>query len=189
MDRNDQQAIESLFSKLALVEQQSGQRDAESDRFIQQRINQHPGAPYYMAQTIVVQEQALEAAQRRIEELEYQASQGQQRGGFFSSMFGNSTAPRSTSPQPAAYGRPAPASPWGNQQQGYGQQTAQQRSGGGFLAGAAQTAMGVAGGVLLGNAIAGMFTGDEAQAAEPDATAPNDEAPADDMDLGGDEDI
>lgn len=41
--------------------------------------------------------------------------------------------------------------------------------GGGFLAGAAQTAMGVAGGVLLGNAIAGMFGGDEAKAAEAPA--------------------
>ncbi|TIU14597.1 MAG: DUF2076 domain-containing protein, partial [Mesorhizobium sp.] len=53
-----------------------------------------------------------------------------------------------------------------------------QRAGGGFLAGAAQTAMGVAGGVLLGNAIAGMFGGSEAQATEPAASLP-DEAAAD----------
>ena len=39
--------------------------------------------------------------------------------------------------------------------------------GGGFLAGAAQTAVGVAGGVLLGNAIAGMFAG-PAEAGEPE---------------------
>ncbi len=78
MDRNDQQAIDGLFSKLAHVEQQSGQRDAASDRFIQERVSQQPSAPYYMAQTIVVQEQALDAAQRRIEELEYQASHAQQ---------------------------------------------------------------------------------------------------------------
>jgi hypothetical protein len=44
---------------------------------------------------------------------------------------------------------------------------AQQRGGGGFLAGAAQTALGVTGGVLLGNAIAGMLGGSEAKAAEP----------------------
>jgi hypothetical protein len=36
---------------------------------------------------------------------------------------------------------------------------------GGFLAGAAQTATGVAGGMLLANAVVGMFAG-EAQAAE-----------------------
>ena len=44
---------------------------------------------------------------------------------------------------------------------------AQPRGGGGFLAGAAQTALGVTGGVLLGNAIAGMLGGSEAKAAEP----------------------
>ncbi|TIS75353.1 MAG: DUF2076 domain-containing protein [Mesorhizobium sp.] len=53
-----------------------------------------------------------------------------------------------------------------------------QRAGGGFLAGAAQTAMGVAGGVLLSNAITGMFGGSEAQATEPAASQP-DEAAAD----------
>jgi uncharacterized protein len=196
MDRNDQQAINGLFSKLAHVEQQSGQRDAESDRFIQERISQQPGAPYYMAQTIVVQEQALEAAQRRIEELEYQNQQGGQLqtggGGFLSSMFGSSQQPQQRSaPQQMAYGQPAPAtSPWGTRgqaQQGMSMQP--QRGGGGFLAGAAQTAMGVAGGVLLGNAIAGMFGGDEAQAAEPEAATPDAEAPADEMDFGGDEEI
>lgn len=49
MDRNDQQAIDGLFSKLAHVERQSGPRDAQSDRFIQERISAQPGAPYYMA--------------------------------------------------------------------------------------------------------------------------------------------
>lgn len=104
MDRNDQQAINGLFSKLAHVEQQSGQRDAESDRFIQERISQQPGAPYYMAQTIVVQEQALEAAQRRIEELEYQNTQSAQQrggGGFFSSMFGSNAQPQQQRPAPS----------------------------------------------------------------------------------------
>lgn len=195
MDRNDQQAINGLFSKLAHVEQQSGQRDAESDRFIQERISQQPGAPYYMAQTIVVQEQALEAAQRRIEELEYQNTQGAQQrggGGFFSSMFGSNAQPQQQRPAPqrTAYGHTAPAaSPWGNQGQGQQGMPMQQQRGGGFLAGAAQTAMGVAGGVLLGNAIMGMMGGDEAQAAQPDTAAPDAEAPADDMDFGGDEDI
>ena len=45
----------------------------------------------------------------------------------------------------------------------------QQPGGGGFLAGAAQTALGVTGGVLLGNAIAGMLSGNEAKAAAPAA--------------------
>ncbi len=36
------------------------------------------------------------------------------------------------------------------------------RLGGGFLAGAAQTAVGVAGGILLGSALAGLFAADAA---------------------------
>ncbi|TIT48066.1 MAG: DUF2076 domain-containing protein, partial [Mesorhizobium sp.] len=75
MDRNDQQAIGNLFEKLANVERQTPPRDAEAERLINDQIARQPAAPYYMAQTIVVQEQALNAAQSRIEELEQQAQQ------------------------------------------------------------------------------------------------------------------
>ena len=74
MDRNDRQAIEDLFDKLATVERQSPPRDAESETFIRDKIARQPGAPYYMAQTIVVQEQALAAAEARLAELEEQAA-------------------------------------------------------------------------------------------------------------------
>lgn len=185
MDRNDRQAIDGLFSKLAEVERQTGPRDAEAERFIAERIGSQPAAPYLMAQTIVVQEQALEAAQQRIQELEARnASTGQpQRGGFLSGLFGSSAPPTTTArpQQQPAYGRPqAASSPWGDQAGGMAP-----RQGGGFLAGAAQTAMGVAGGVLLGNAIMGMFGNDEAQAAEPAAAEPE-EPQADEMDFGDD---
>lgn len=148
MDRNDQQAIQSLFGKLGDVERQSPPRDAQAEAFIREQVAAQPAAPYYMAQTIVVQEQALEAAQARIEQLE----QARPSGGLFSSLFGG--------------GSRQPPRPRRAQQQPY-QPDQMQRGGGGFLAGAAQTAMGVAGGVLLGNAIAGMLGGGgEAQAAE-----------------------
>jgi hypothetical protein len=174
MDQNDRYAIEGLFGKLSEVERQAPHRDAGADAFIRERISAQPAAPYFMAQTIVVQEQALNAAQQRIEELEYQLASrpAQGGGGFFSSLFGSSSAPRAMPPrQPAQpmgqpfgqqQGRPQ-AGPWGQQQSAYGRP-----AGGGFLAGAAQTAMGVAGGMLLGSAIAGMLGGDEAQAAEDD---------------------
>jgi len=144
MDRNDQQAIQSLFGKLGDVERQSPPRDAQAEAFIREQVAAQPAAPYYMAQTIVVQEQALEAAQARIEQLE----QARPSGGLFSSLFGGGRQP----PRPRrAQQQPYPPG---------------QMQGGGFLAGAAQTAMGVAGGVLLGNAIAGMLGGGEAEAAE-----------------------
>jgi uncharacterized protein len=156
MDTNDRQAIEALFDKLATVERQSPQRDDESEAFIRDKIARQPGAPYYMAQTIVIQEQALAAAEARLAELEAPAAQPSPANeGFFGSLFGDrSQTARSTGSVPRV-GSPNLES-----------MNAQHRGGGGFLAGAAQTALGVTGGVLLGNAIAGVLGGSEAKAAE-----------------------
>jgi len=191
MDRNDRQAIEDLFGKLADVERNAAPRDEEAERFIAERIAHQPAAPYYMAQTIIVQEQALEMANRRIEELEHELATRAQRGGFLSSLFGSAAPPPRPQPQPQASAAPAPAaaSPWGRT----AATTPAQPGGSGFLAGAAQTAVGVAGGVLLGNAIAGLFGADAAKAAEPPNQAEpqadeNDEEDDDtDLDDGGDD--
>lgn len=148
MDNNDRQAIQTLFGKLAEVERQVPHRDAEAETFIRDTVANQPSAPYYMAQTVIVQEQALNAAQQRIEMLEDEVARKAQpeQGGFMSRMFGGGAASgRSSIPRVSRQQAPQPM---------------QQAQGGGFLAGAAQTAMGVAGGVLLGNAIAGMFAGD-----------------------------
>ncbi|YBV96176.1 DUF2076 domain-containing protein [Phyllobacteriaceae bacterium JZ32] len=188
MDRNDQQAIEGLFEKLATVERQSPQRDSEAEAYIREQIARQPGVPYYMAQTIVVQEQALNAAQARIEELEHEmTSRPASGGGLFSGLFGGNSRPSRPAGSVPRIGGSAMAG-----QQPF-QQAPAQRAGGGFLAGAAQTAMGVAGGVLLGNMIAGMFDGDnQAQAAEPQAEEPKaEEASFEDagLDDGGFDDM
>ena len=85
-----------------------------------------------MAQTIVVQEEALAAAEKRIEELEAQGASGDSR-----------QLSRSTGSVLRA-GRPETSSP---------------QAGQGFLAGAAQTALGVTGGLFLGNVIGGYAGG------------------------------
>ncbi len=183
MDKNDQQAIEGLFGKLAEVEKQSAPRDAESEAFIRERIARQPGAPYYMAQTIVVQQQALEAAQARIEELELETSESPRpSGGFFGGLFGDNRPPARSSSVPQI-GRPGGSTVL----QPIPAAAQAQRGGGGFLAGAAQTALGVAGGVLLGNALGGMFGGgSEAQAAEAAAEEPqvDDAGAGDSSDFG-----
>ena len=176
MERNDQQAIQDLFGKLEQVERQSQPRDAEAEAFIRQQIERQPGSPYYMAQTIVVQEQALQTAQARIEELEQSASQSQGSGGLFGGLFGSGNQARGSVPRTGRSPMGAPRMP--------DAAAAQRRGGGGFLAGAAQTAMGVAGGLLLGNMIGGMFAGD-AEAAEPEMDdAGADEAGSDSGDFG-----
>ena len=144
------------------MEAQSGPRDPESERHIRSLIASQPSAPYYMAQTIVVQEQALSAAQRRIDELESRTALASSGGGFLESIFGGGQRNRPSQPSSQGYSRRGndEGGPWASRRaMGRGM------GGGGFLAGAAQTAMGVAGGVVLGNMLAGMLSPDEAQAA------------------------
>jgi hypothetical protein len=114
-----------------------------------------------MAQTIIVQQRALEEAERRMEDLEQQLGldpserHARARGGPWQRR----SVPATTR---AGYG-------------GYG--------GGGFLAGAAQTALGVAGGVLLADMIGSIFGAGAAEAAEFD---PGAEPGIGETDVGGD---
>jgi len=161
MNNDDRAAILDLFQRLREVEGRSGPRDPEADALIRSAVAAQPGAPYYMAQTIVVQNAALREAERKIAELE---SAPEERGGLFGGLFGGGRA----SVPPVGRRRAEPALSGG---------------GGGFLAGAAQTALGVAGGVLLGNMIAGAMFGDDAEAAN---MAPEQDPSEGDMDPGGD---
>jgi len=163
----DERAIEDLFERLRNVERRSGPRDADAEQLIHQRLREHPAAAYYMAQAIVVQEAALREQQQRIAELEAEAGRG--RGGFLGGIFGDD--------RPAS-GR----GPWDRQRE----EPRPSRGGEGFLAGAAQTALGVSGGLLLGSAIAGMFGG-AAQAQEPAASEPAPVEPDPGVQDGGDE--
>jgi uncharacterized protein len=191
MDHQDRQAIEQLFGKIAQVEGQSTRPDTQAAEFIRSQVARQPNAPYYMAQTIVVQEQALSAAQGRIQQLEHElASRPAGGGGFLSGLFGGGQArPQPHQPYPSQQGMPPHTSPHmapgrGGIAPGMGGM-AQPRGGGGFLAGAAQTAMGVAGGVMLGNMIAGAFSGgDETKAADAGQAEPQQAAAED---TGGDD--
>jgi hypothetical protein len=154
MESQDRQIIQSLFTRLSDVEKQAPPRDADAEALIKERVGHQPAAPYFMAQTIVMQEYALQQAQQRIEALERQAQERPAGGGLFGSLFGGGES-GSRAVQPATPISPSLSAAVGGQQ----------HRGGGFLAGAAQTAMGVAGGVLLGDVIGGMFSS-EATAAE-----------------------
>ncbi len=177
---DDRRAIEGLFDRLAEAGQRNPERDPEAEALIEYEMSRQPGVSYYMAQTIVVQQQALEAAERRIQELEAQTAE-RERGRLFGGLFEDGRGRQNAAPerQPAA-GR----GPWDRADD----EQRQRRGGGGFLAGATQTALGVAGGVLLGSAIGSLLGGGAAQAAE--APAPEPEAPAEDAgqdDFGGDD--
>src|SRR5688572_8998177 len=99
MDQNERGIIDDLFARLDEVERRAGPRDAEAERSIRGHLTRQPAAPYYMAQAIVAQQEALARAQTRIEQLERQGGAG---GGFLGGLFGGDrTAPaREMAPRP-----------------------------------------------------------------------------------------
>ncbi|MFC7051893.1 DUF2076 domain-containing protein [Hansschlegelia quercus] len=157
--------IAGLFDRLRSAE--GAYRDPEAESFIQEQVSRQPHAPYAMAQTLIVQNQALEAAKARIDELERQVSDA--RGGSFSrpaSETASPWGPRASEAMgaPAGFGgRPgyerAPDYGTPPSQTYEPQQTSRFGGGGGFLSGALQTAAGVAGGALLFSGIQSMFGG------------------------------
>ena len=190
MNEQDKVMIEGLFQRLQQAESQMGQRDAEAEAMINGLVTRQSAAPYLLSQVVLVQEQGLKNLQAQVEDLERQlAERPQGGGGFLGGLFGGGSQPAAP-----AQARPAASSGWGNSPAGAqgltrgGANAFQQQpgaQGGGFMAGALQTAMGVAGGVLLSNAIGGLFSSpaEAAAPAEPPAAAP--EAPAAEEGGGG----
>lgn len=178
MDATERRVIDDLFEKLDRAEATSEPRDPEAEALIGQRIRERPASAYYMAQAIVVMEQSLAEAQERIQALEEQARRPA--GGLLGALLGGGNAappPKGGSEQPPGV-RPALTAQELRDYRG--------RPGGGFLAGATQTAVGVAGGVLLGSAVAGMFAGDAAADAPPADMDPEAGGEFDDLDIGDD---
>lgn len=170
-------------------------KDREAEDFIARSVRQTPDAAYMLVQSVLVQENALQQAGDRIEELEdrvRELERGQPRaapqggGSFLGGLFGGGRGqeqPRSSSVPPIGSRREDPrydeprggGSPWGQQRAGaFGQGAPMQAQGGGggFLKGAMATAAGVAGGMLLANSIGGLMGGNaggKAQASEASA--------------------
>ena len=193
MNQEERDLLQGLFDRLRDGGSQA--RDPEAERFIAEQIRYQPGAPYYMAQAVIVQEQALQNQQARITELEDRIREfetsGQPRGqgsflaGRTGGMFGRGVSAPQASPPPSAV--PPTTGPWGRAasapapQQGYGQpmqaqQPAASGGGGGFLKGALATAAGVAGGALIYDQMKGMFGGGSGQAQANTADASQSEA-------------
>ena len=145
-------------------------KDAEAAALIADTLRQRPDAPYFLVQTVLIQDMALAQAQQRIEALEreraaaQQAAQPQQPTSFLGRALHGSVptagpwgAAPSAPPSPSSSGvwsqsggapmqaaPPPVAIPWG-------------AGSGGFLRQAASTAAGIAGGALLFQGIQSLF--------------------------------
>lgn len=59
MSPEERQLLVGLFERTKSAA--SGPRDQEAEAFITEQIRQQPAAPYLLAQTVIVQDQALQA--------------------------------------------------------------------------------------------------------------------------------
>jgi len=168
MQREEQQLIEGLFSRLKQAESQTAARDAAAEQLINQHLQAQPGAPYYMAQAILIQEAALKKLNEKVSALESQVAQLQQQqqqqqqpaqssGGFLSGLFGSGSRQQQPVQQQQQQPSPWNSAPQQPAQQQYAPAQAVAPRGTGFLGGALQTAVGVAGGVVMADMLTSMF--------------------------------
>jgi uncharacterized protein len=188
MTPQEQQLVTDLFDRLASLEDQ--RRDPDAERLIREGLGRAPNSVYALVQSVLVQDEALKRANARIEELERavagKADTQAQQGGFLDSMRNmisgrdsrgsvpsvrpsgqGSSGVWGTGPQPAAPAQtyPQPGYPQPGYPQGYqpgyvpGGMMGGGLGGGSFLGTAAATVAGVVGGAMLLNGIRGMMGG------------------------------
>ena len=184
MTPQERDLITTLLTRLKSATGAGQAKDAEADALIDQAVSEQADAPYYLVQTVLIQDLSLHQAQNRIAELEHQlsdASAPKPAGSFLGNLFGRNQPPAPVAQQaqnPGPWNRgpqvapppPPPPGPGYAQQPGWGQQGYAQGgygggvgggmlggAGGGFLRSAAATAAGVAGGALLFEGISGLF--------------------------------
>ena len=170
MTPQERELLTGLFDRLKQADR--GPRDAEAERLIATEMATQPAAAYYMAQVLLVQDQALSAAQGRIRQLEQQLEAARREqpdgsGSFFGGAQQFASRPASVLPAGPWGGRSESVPPAGAPSPAYALQAtpaagpiaAAPTAGGsgGFLRGALQTAAGVAGGALLFEGISSLF--------------------------------
>jgi uncharacterized protein len=184
MTPQEQQLVADLFDRLASLENQ--RRDPDAERLIREGLGRAPNSVYALVQSVLVQDEALKRANARIEELERAAAapaESGSGGGFLDSMRSailGRDQPRASVPsvRPSGMGSsgvwgsgPGAGQPQANPQaypQGYpqgspqgGYPTGAPVGGGGssFLGTAAATVAGVVGGGMLLDGIRSMMGG------------------------------
>jgi uncharacterized protein len=133
MTPQERQLMSELFTRLASLE--NSPRDQDAEAMIREGFRRAPNAAYALVQTVLVQDEALKAANNRIQQFEQQSGPPQppeESRGFLDSVRGSifgREEPRGSVPRvpqassPFDTPPPAPAAdPWGRGQQGYGQQ-------------------------------------------------------------------
>ena len=174
MTPEEKKMIGDLFERIRANQEPEAQKDREATAFIGEAARKDPGAVYTLVQMALVQEHALKLADERIRELEAKARPAAEtpapKRSFMDGLLPNSPWARKTSVPSAGAGTPmVKPGLFG----GGAPQPATAPAGGSFLRSAFSTAAGIAGGMLLFEAVRGLMAGSGgAFAASAQAAAP-----------------
>jgi hypothetical protein len=183
MTAQEQQMIQSLADRINNTP--LAEKDPDAEQFLQQALGRNPDALYILAQTTLVQQYALEQAQKqladaraKLDQQRQQAQQPRHATSFLGNLLGVRDDPTPPPPQYApvpVYNQPGrpyipggssfsgpvyptpPPPPYGQPQ--YAQPQYGQPQSGGFLRSAMQTATGVAAGALAFEGIESLMHG------------------------------
>lgn len=158
MTPDEKAQLHTLFDKIDGLKDRP--RDSEAEALIADATRAIPHAPYVLAQTVLLQDQALRQADQRLHELEMRLQELEQPKEQPTSFLGGLGAPflsgrRTASGVPSVSRAPqADLAPSMWNRGGYAPS-----SGNSFLGSALSTAAGVAGGALLFHGISSLFQG------------------------------
>ena len=157
MTPQEQQMLQGLIQRVNQTQLQ--EKDFDAEEMLQQTLGRNPDALYILAQTVLVQQYALDQAQKQLDQLrQQQAQQPQRSSSFLGNLLGRDDTPRATPPPPPPYstGQYAPAPGYAP---AYGAPAYGAPQSGGFLRSAMQTAAGVAAGALAFQGIESLMHG------------------------------
>ncbi len=147
------------------------EKDPDAERYIGQQLGRNPDALYILAQTVLVQQYALDQAKTQLDQLKQQTQQPKHTTSFLDGLLGHRDEEPAAPPPPqqaqyqqvpnygppqSGYGQPQYTQPGYGQPAGYG---APPSPGGGFLRSAMQTATGVAAGALAFEGVESLMHG------------------------------
>ncbi len=163
MTPQEQEMLQGLIQRINQT--QLPEKDLDAEQMLQQTLGRNPDALYILAQTVLVQQYALDQAQKQLADLRAQQAQQPKRStSFLGNLLGQQDAPARPAPPPPPQYAPQPQStpvpgyaPVAYAPS-YGAPQGMMQSGG-FLRSAMTTAAGVAAGALAFEGIESLMHG------------------------------
>jgi hypothetical protein len=155
MTPQEQEMLQGLIQRVNQT--QLAEKDPDAEEMLQQTLGRNPDALYILAQTVLVQQYALDQAKQQLDQLRQQPRRS---SSFLGNLLGRDQQITQTAPPPPppTYAQPqyVPIPSYApNYSPGFGAPA----PGGGFLRGAMQTAAGVAAGALAFEGIESLMHG------------------------------